>query len=174
MNTFKKTAVIAATAAVALTGLVVSEMPASAQAAAEHIQKQYHPLTVRRRRVPAAVVAVPAPAPAPGIIGGPVGVAGTIVGAPFTVLNTIFPPPGGRSGGVTAVRYANAGAEEAKIDEGFAQPVPVDKSGPIFVVQNGDPTVSPLTFIGAPIAAIGSLTQVPFKILGSVGAGTGL
>ena len=46
--------------------------------------------------------------------------------------------------------------------------MPVDRSGPIYVVQNGDPTVSPLTFIGAPIAAAGTLSTVPFKILNGV------
>ena len=68
---------------------------------------------------------------------------------------------------MTAVRYVNSGAETDKIDEGWAQPVPVDRSGPIYVVENGDPTISPLVFIGAPIAAAGSIAQLPFRVLGA-------
>ena len=161
MMKVKKTAVLTTVSvAVALAGLVGTQVPASAQQKT-YLSKKDRTLVVRRRHPMAApIVAAPAAVT-------PVGVASTVVGAPFMVLNSIFPAPGPRSGGVTAVRYANAGAEQAKIDEGFAEPVPVDRSGPIFVVQNGDPTVSPMTFIGAPIAAIGSLTQVPFKILGA-------
>ena len=164
MMKFNSTAVATTVSALALVGFVSAQLPASAQEATS-IQKRYNtrPLTVKKRMV--AAPAAPAPAPV-----GPFGAAGAVVAAPFTVLNTIFPVPGARVGGVTAVRYANAGAEQAKIDEGFATPVPVDRSGPIFVVQNGDPTVSPLTFIGAPIAAVGTLTQVPFHILGAATA----
>ena len=159
MKQFTKSTVAMAIAAGTVAGLVGATVPASAQQKT-FIQKRYNtPLTVRRRPVVAPVAAA---------VAAPVGVASTLVGAPFAALNTIFPTPGPRVGGPTAVRYANSGPETNKIDEGFAQPVPVDRSGPIFVVQNGDPTVSPLTFIGAPIAAAGTLTTVPFKILNGV------
>ena len=123
------------------------------------------PLTVRRADAPAPVAAA-APA-APAVIAAPVGAASTLVGLPFQVLGGIFPAGGGaRPGGVTDVRYAGAGAKQADIDEGWATPVPVDRSGPIYVVANGDPTISPLTFIGYPLRAVGTVAQTPFKILG--------
>ena len=153
----------AAVATVALAGLVGAGMTVSAQA---ETLKKHRVLTVKKHHVAPVVAAAPAPAPGPGtIVTAPLNAASTVVGLPFQALGAVFPVGGPRSGGVTAVRYVNAGPEEAKIDEGFATPVPVDKSGPIFVVQNGDPTISPLVFIGAPIAAAGTIAQTPFRIL---------
>ena len=162
---------------VALAGFVGSIASASAQDATmmrrtdkTHLSKRYHdnmvrrPLTVRRR-VAAPVVAA---GPAAPVVAAPIAAASTVVALPFQVLGNVFPGgTGPRKGGVTAVRYVNAGAETDKIDEGWAQPVPVDKSGPIYVVENGDPTISPLVFIGAPIMAAGSIAQLPFRILGA-------
>ncbi len=124
---------------------------------------------------PGSVTARTAPQTTPdagvGVAGtGPIsGGVGTIVGLPFQAMGGIFPAGGPRKGGVTSVMYANAGKEQAKIDEGWAEPVPVDFSGPIYVVENGDPTVSPLSLIGAPISAIGQVAQSPFKIIGAAG-----
>ena len=188
MMTFKKAAVVPAVAFVALAALVSTGISASAQsqltngdtgaqpnslAFKPHTAKRmrmskYRPLTVSRRRPRPMVVAAPAPAPAPvagNIITAPVGAASTLVGLPFQVLGGVFPAGGPRKGGVTAVRYANAGAEQNKIDEGWERPVPVDRSGPIFVVDNGDSMVSPVSFIGAPIQAAGTIAQVPFRII---------
>ena len=182
MMTFKKAALVPAVAFVALTALVGTEISASAQAQLTNgpagaqpdtlafkphstRMTRYRPLTVSRRRVHRIVAAAPVAAPAP--VAGPVAAASTVVALPFQVLGGVFPAGGPRKGGVTAVRYVNAGAEQAKIDEGWERPVPVDRSGPIFVVENGDPTVSPLTFIGAPIAAAGTIAQVPFRVLGA-------
>lgn len=153
----------AAVATVALAGLVGAGMTVSAQA---QVLKKHRVLTVKKRHAAPVVAVAPAPAPGPGaVIAAPINAASTVVGLPFQALGAVFPVGGPRAGGVTAVRYANSGAEEAKIDEGFATPVPVDKSGPIFVVQNGDPTISPLVFIGAPIAVAGTIAQTPFKLL---------
>ncbi len=132
-----------------------------------HGVKMRRPLTVRR----AAAAPVEAAAAVPAAVGNPVsgalGVGSAVVGLPFQVLGGIFPSDTGvRKGGVTAVRYAGTGEKQAEIDEGWNQPVPVDHSGPIFVVENGDPTVSPFTFVGRPIAAVGTLVQTPFRILG--------
>lgn len=171
MKNLKTVAVLPVAAAIVLAGFVGTSVSASAQDAMmdkTHLSKRYHdnlrrPLTVRRRVAHPVVVAAPAP-----VVAGPVTAASTIVGLPFQVLGGVFPAGSGpRKGGVTAVRYVNAGAETDKIDEGWAQPVPVDKSGPIFVVENGDPTISPLVFIGAPIQAAGSIAQLPFRVLGA-------
>ena len=72
-----------------------------------------------------------------------------------------------RKGGVTSVRYVGTGAKQAEVDEGWTMAVPVDRSGPIYVVDNGDPTLSPVTLIGAPIRAVGTVAQLPFKIIGA-------
>lgn len=192
MRKIKSFAVIPTIAAVAFAGLVGSGVSASAQGvltngpegaqpnslggSKPHSVKRrygYRPLTVVRRAPGVApVVAAPVTVAAPvagGIIGGPVTAAGTLAGLPFRVLGGVFPAGGPRKGGVTNVRYENAGAEQNKIDEGFVTPVPVDRSGPIYVVENGDPTLSPFSVIGAPIAATGTLVQTPFNILGAAG-----
>ena len=127
------------------------------------------PLTVRRAGAPVVAAApVVAPAPVANPISGALGVGSTVVGLPFQVLGGIFPADGGvRKGGVTAVRYVGAGAKQAEIDEGWNVAVPVDRSGPIYVVENGDPTVSPITFIGQPIRAVGTIAQTPFRVIGA-------
>ena len=127
------------------------------------------PLTVRRAGAPVMAAApVVAPAPVANPISGVLGVGSTVVGLPFQVLGGIFPADAAvRKGGVTNVRYVGAGAKQAEIDEGWNVAVPVDRSGPIYVVENGDPTVSPITFIGQPIRAVGTIAQTPFKVIGA-------
>ena len=73
---------------------------------------------------------------------------------------------------MTAVRYIGTGAKQAEIDEGWTMAVPVDRSGPIFVVENGDPTISPITFVGVPLRAVGTIAQTPFKVIGAPFGGT--
>ena len=125
------------------------------------------PLTVRRAASAPVEAAAAAPAAVANPVSGALGVGSTVVGLPFQVLGGIFPSDTGvRKGGVTAVRYAGTGEKAAEVDEGWTQPIPLDHSGPIYVVENGDPTVSPFTFIGRPISAIGTLAQTPFRILG--------
>lgn len=142
-----------------------------------HSARTTRPLTVRRNRAAAPVEAAAAPAAAPVLnpIGGVFGAANTVVGLPFNILGGIFPAQGARKGGVTAVRYVGAGAKAAEIDEGWGQAVPVDHSGPIYVVANGDPTISPLVLIGEPIRAIGTVAQTPLRIVGAtIGGAPGL
>ena len=132
------------------------------------------PLTVRRA---GAAYASPAgvPAPAPAATGGAInpitgvlGIGSTVVGLPFQVLGGIFPSDlNARKGGVTAVPYQNAKPKVAEIDEGWAMAVPVDRSGPTYVVENGDPSISPLVLIGLPLRAVGTLAQTPFRVLAS-------
>ena len=131
------------------------------------------PLTVRRAAAP-VVVAAPVVAPVvANPITGALGVGSAVVGLPFQVLGGIFPADNSaRKGGVTAVRYVGTGAKQAEIDEGFTMPVPVDRSGPIYVVENGDPTIAPFSLIGAPIRAIGTIAQTPFRVIGAPFGGT--
>ena len=135
------------------------------------------PLTVRRAGAPVVAAAAAAPAAAAGVVANPItgvlGVGNTVVGLPFQVLGGIFPNGGAPTkGGVTNVRYVGTGAKQAEIDEGWTQAVPVDRSGPIYVVENGDPTISPITFVGVPIRAVGTIAQTPFKVLGAPFGGT--
>lgn len=187
MVNLKKAIVAPSLAVMTLMGVVALDVPAFAQDASVSVGGvARRPLTVRRRPRgsevtpytglrgphPGPVTAPTAPgvAAAPGAVVAPVsGAASTIVGLPFQALGGIFPAGGPRKGGVTNVMYVGAGKEQSKIDEGWAEPVPVDMSGPIFVVENGDPTISPLSLIGAPIAAAGQIAQSPFKILGAAG-----
>ncbi len=172
--THKKALTAPAVALVAVAAFLTANVSASAQAELTNGPNGDQPNTLRFKphgtRRPLTVRATPyvAPAPAPAPVANPVYGLGTVVATPFTILGSAF--GGGktyRKGGVTDVRYAYAGEEKDKIDEGFATPVPVDRSGPIYVVENGDPTISPLTFIGAPISAVGTIVQVPFHILGA-------
>ena len=132
------------------------------------------PLTVRRAAAPAVVAApVAAAAPVANPITGVLGVGSAAVGLPFQVLGGIFPADNApRKGGVTSVRYVGTGAKQAEIDEGFATAVPVDRSGPIYVIENGDPTITPFSLIGAPIRAVGTIAQTPFKVIGAPFGGT--
>jgi hypothetical protein len=169
-KTIGLTSAVASVALVVLMGsqvaAIAQDTPAVQAEAARsespiHRAHKLRALTVRR----SAPVEAPA---APNVVAAPLGVASTIVGLPFQVIGGITGYGAGpRSGGVTNVRYIGAGAETAKLDEGFVTPVPVDHSGPIYVVKNGDPTVNPLTFIGAPIAAAGQIAQTPFTLLGA-------
>ena len=180
MKTFKKTAMVAPVAAsLALAVMVSMSGPASAQAQLTNgpegmqpntLRMKPHtakrPLTVRRAVAAPVVAAAAAPAAAGGFV---TGTASTIVGLPFQALGGIFPAGGARTGGVTPVRYAGAGEKAAEVDEGWAMAVPVDHSGPIYVVANGDPTISPLALIGQPLGAIGTFAQTPFRVIGATG-----
>ena len=161
----------------ALTNGPEGSQPNSLGKSKPHSVMMRRPLTVRRAGA-APVVAAAAPAAAAGgVVANPItgalGVGSTVVGLPFQVLGGIFPAGGAPvKGGVTSVRYVGTGAKQAEIDEGWAQAVPVDRSGPIYVVENGDPTVSPITFIGQPIRAFGTVAQTPFKVIGAPFGGT--
>lgn len=170
MVSIKKVGSASLAAAIALSLVAGSGFAAMAQDATGGPDKVvkyggYKRLTVRRRLPPPAPVA---PAPAP--LAAPFAAAGAAVALPFNVLGNIFPGPnaaGPRRGGVTAVRFAHSGPQTQTVYEGWATPVPVDASGPIYVVENGDPSISPGAIIGAPIAAAGAAAQMPFVILGA-------
>jgi hypothetical protein len=135
------------------------------------------PLTVRRAAAAPVVAAAAVPAAAAGVAANPItgalGVGSAVVGLPFQVLGGIFPAGGAPTkGGVTNVRYAGTGAQQAAIDEGWTAPVPVDRSGPIYVVENGDPTISPFSYAFIPVRAIGTIAQTPFKVIGAPFGGT--
>ena len=183
MTSFITKAALAPVAA-SLVLMLAASAPASAQASLTngpngmqpntlrsngHTPLRRRPLTVRRAGAPVVAVApVVAPAPVGNPISGVLGVGSTVVGLPFQVLGGIFPADAAvRKGGVTNVRYVGAGAKQAEIDEGWNMAVPVDRSGPIYVVENGDPTVSPISFIGQPIRAVGTIAQTPFRVIGA-------
>ncbi len=143
------------------------------------IKGSYHPLTVSPAPVP---VAAPAPVNpitgvgdalatpfntlgAPGqIVGGSIAGASSIAAAPF---NGLF----GTAPGISAnpapplpikARFVGTGAVTATFDEGFSQDVPVDKSGPIYMIDNTghDRTVTPFSLLAFPVtAATYTLTQ---------------
>lgn len=180
MTSFITKAALAPVAA-SLALMLAASVPASAQSTLTNgpdgmqpntLRSKPHmarrPLTVRRVGAPVVAVAPVVAAPIANPISGALGVGSTVVGLPFQVLGGIFPADATmRKGGVTAVRYVGTGAKQAEIDEGWNAAVPVDRSGPIYVVENGDPTISPISFIGQPIRAVGTIAQTPFKIIGA-------
>ncbi len=180
MKMLTKTAMMAPIAAsLTMAAMLAVTVPASAQAQLTNgpegmqpntLRMKPHtakrPLTVRRAVAAPVAAAVAAPAAAGGFV---TGTASTIVGLPFQALGGIFPAGGVRTGGVTPVRYAGAGEKAAEVDEGWAMAVPVDHSGPIYVVANGDPTISPLALIGQPLGALGTFAQTPFRVIGATG-----
>ncbi len=89
-----------------------------------------------------------ATAPLSGLFGGPVGISST----PATPLPI-------------KARYANTGAVESTIYEGYSQDVPVDKSGPIYQIDNGgnDRKVTPFSLIAFPITGLASAITTPLR-----------
>ena len=135
-----------------------------------------HTLTVTPRPVAAPVVdpitgvttALASPFNAVGAAGGPIvgtgfGVAGsaitgagTIIGAPFAGLTGTAPGISGNAAPPLPIkaRFAGTGPVASTFDEGFAQDVPVDKSGPIYMIDNTghDRTVTPFSLLAFPIS----------------------
>ena len=143
MINFKKAAVLPAVAALALAGLVSTDISASAQSAytngSDYVRPSRHyvrrrvaerPLTVRRVAPPPPMVEMAPPynpSMGPGaIVTGPVGIASTVVSLPFRILGGIFPSYG-----------------------------------------------SPLAVIGAPIQIAGRIAQAPFQIVEAPFGGPG-
>lgn len=152
----------------------------------------YRPLTVGARHAP---VTHEAPAPAEGFgtglgnaiatpfngiaaVGGPIGtggaLAGGVVGGAVDVAVSPFAAIAGGPVGISndaapplpiKARYAGTGAVANTIDEGYLQEVPVDKSGPIYMIDNGghDRVVTPFTVAAAPVAATLSIATSPFR-----------
>lgn len=105
-------------------------------------------------------------------VGGAIGGAGSLVQAPFAGLS-------GGSVGISGsavpplpikARYANSGAVADSVDEGFTKPVPVDKSGPIYMLDENATTraVTPFSLLAFPLTGITSIISSPFR--GTTGA----
>jgi hypothetical protein len=153
-----------------------------------HENAAYRPLTVGRRAVrPAATAAaavngvgaaVAAPFNGVAAVGGPIGFGGAVVGGAVGGAATLATAPlGALLGGPVGIsadpapplpikaRYARTGAVASTIDEGFSQDVPVDKSGPIYMIDtNGhNRVVTPFTLAAFPVAGAVSAATTPFR-----------
>ena len=156
----------------------------------------YRPLTVggpRRVARPVAAAAgavgdvgaaVAAPFNTAAQVGGPVGVglgiAGGAVGGAATLATA---PLVGLLGGPVGIspnpapplpikaRFANTGAVANTIDEGFSQDVPVDKSGPIYMIDTTgtERTVSPFSLLAFPITGAASVITAPLRAASAPG-----
>lgn len=143
--------------------------------------EQYRPLTVGPRQT-----SIPSQA-------GPVGTGlGTAVAAPFNAVgvpvaggivggaaNIAVAPLNGLLGGQVGIspdpapplpikaRFANTGAVETSFDEGFSQDVPVDKTGPIYMIDTTghERTVTPFTLAAFPVTAAASAITSPLRAL---------
>lgn len=111
-------------------------------------------------------------------VGGPIGaVGGTVGGTVGGVVDLAVSPLGAIAGGPVGIsndaapplpikaRYAGTGAVANTVDEGYLQEVPVDKSGPIYMLDNGghDRVVTPFTLAAAPVAGALSIATSPFR-----------
>ena len=102
-----------------------------------------------------------------GVVGGTIGGVTSVVAAPLLGLS-------GGAVGISAnpapplpikARYANTGAVTTTFDEGFAQDVPVDRSGPIYMIDNTghDRVVTPFSLVAFPALAATSIITTPFR-----------
>lgn len=169
----KKIAIVMAGLAAALVVGEVSSAFAQAESAASARRKivvghhtgsaKYRPLTVT--------------APATGPVEGAVGVAGSTAGAAVAGVGGLIAAPfaglGGGSVGISPVaapplpikaRYSNTGKVFSTYDEGYAQDVPVDATGPIYKIDDAAiRTVTPFSLAAFPITAATSVISAPFR-----------
>ena len=91
-----------------------------------------------------------------GILGAGIAGSTSLVTAPFAGLTGTAPGISGMPAPPLPIkaRFANSGPVTSTYDEGFAQDVPVDKSGPIYMIDNTghDRTVTPFSLLVYPIS----------------------
>lgn len=157
-----------------------------------HKQKDIRPLTVSPAPAPVGPGAVAAgiggalasPFNSVGsTIGGPVGAGVGVIGSTITGATTVIGAPfAGLAGGPVGIsanpapplpikaRFANTGAVIGTFDEGFQQDVPVDRSGPIYMIDNTghDRVVTPFSLVAFPVTAVTSIASTPFHAVSSV------
>ena len=156
-----------------VTGVPTKKMHVHGQAARTNIKTEagYRPLTVGPKPAPTAAdavtgvgTAIATPFATVPVLGGAIGGATTLAASPLTGLF-------GGQPGISAdrapplpikARYANTGAVTTTLDDGYAQEVPVDRSGPIYMIDNGgkDRSVTPFSLVVFPITgATYAITQ---------------
>lgn len=149
-------------------------------------EQGYRPLTVGAPPVvatPATAVggigdALASPFNSAAGVGGPIGagfgIAGSTIGGATTLATA---PLAGLFGGPVGIsptpasplpikaRYANTGAVESTIAEGYTQDVPVDKSGPIYQIDPDAPSrkVTPFSLLAFPITGVTSAITTPLR-----------
>lgn len=125
---------------------------------------KYRPLTVAAK-------------PTPGVVDGAAGVAGGVIGGTLAGAGSLIQAPfAGLSGGAVGIspvaapplpieaRYARTGKVFASYDQGYAQDVPVDNSGPIYKISDASPrTVTPFSLLAFPITAATSAITTPLR-----------
>lgn len=100
-------------------------------------------------------------------VNGALGGVGTIVAAPF---NGLAGGPVGISGDAAPplpikARFANTGPVTDSIEQGYAQPVPVDRSGPIYMLDKDakSRSVTPFSLIAYPLTGVTSIISSPLR-----------
>ena len=120
----------------------------------------YRPLTVS----PTGVAPVDAGV---GVADAVLGGVGSLVTAPISGL-------GGGSVGISPdvappipikARYANTGPVADSIEEGYTKPIPVDKSGPIYMLDNDAKarTITPFSLFAFPLTGATSILTSPLR-----------
>lgn len=139
---------------------------------------KYRPLTVSRPAQPGNEGSNSLGTPlGASLVGGAVGVGTGAVSGAVTGVGALISTPlaalGGGPVGISAMaapplpikaRYANTGKVFSSYDQGWAQDVPVDASGPIYQLNEGSKrTVTPFSLIAFPIAGLASAVTTPFR-----------
>ena len=152
-------------------------------AARTNIQNEsYRPLTVSPTGVAPVDAGVAAGA---GVAGAGLGVAGGILGGVGSATGDILGgapglvsgPFGALSGGTVGIsgdiappipikaQYAHSGPVSDSVEEGYNKPIPVDKSGPIYMLDNDakSRSVTPFSLIAFPLEGAASIATSPFR-----------
>ncbi len=109
-----------------------------------------------------------------GVLGGVGGAAGDILGGSGGLVTG---PIGALSGGGVGIsgdiappipikaQYEHTGAVSDSVEEGYNKPIPVDKSGPIYELDNSAKSrvVTPFSLIAFPIEGAASIATSPFR-----------
>lgn len=138
----------------------------------------YRPLTVSPTGVAPADTAGGVIGGVGAGVGGILGGVGTGLGTGLGGVGTIAAAPfNGLAGGPVGIsadpapplpikaRYANTGPVADSIEEGYTKPVPVDKSGPIYMLDNtaASRSVTPFSLIAYPLTGVTSIISSPLR-----------
>lgn len=131
----------------------------------------YRPLTVS----PTGVAPLDAGVGVAGAgVGLGLGAAGSVLGGVGSLVTAPISGLGGGQVGISGdvappipikARYAGTGAVSNTVEEGYTQPIPVDKSGPIYMLDNDAKgrSVTPFSLFAFPLTGATSIITSPLR-----------
>lgn len=138
----------------------------------------YRPLTVSPTGVAPVDAGVGVADAGLGAAGGILGGVGTATGGVLGGVGSLVTAPiSGLGGGAVGIspdaappipikaRYANTGAVADSIEEGYTKPIPVDKSGPIYMLDSDakSRTITPFSLFAFPLTGATSILTSPLR-----------